>query len=126
MIEDLHLHQVELKMQTEELMASQADLLESRQKYADLFDFAPVGYVTIDENDRILEANLTFAQQVTSNRGNLTSKRFTEFIHPDDQDAFYLFRKTSCDPGKLSFTELRLKRNKAEFFWTRLDCRIRR
>jgi len=61
---DLHTHQIELEMQNEELRRAQVELVESRDRYSDLYDFAPVGYVTISSKGLILEANLTFAKML--------------------------------------------------------------
>ncbi|NQV02669.1 MAG: PAS domain-containing protein, partial [Bacteroidia bacterium] len=111
-------------MQTEELKASQADLLESWKKYADLFDFAPIGYVTIDQNDLILEANFTFSELISTDRSRLRHSRFTEFILPDDQDVFYTFKQSWSDDSKPKNRELRLMRGKTNSFWARLDCKV--
>ncbi len=58
LIHELQVHQIELEMQNEELRKSQSALEESRNKYSDLYDFAPVGYFSFNENGLILEVKL--------------------------------------------------------------------
>ncbi len=55
---ELHVHQIELEMQNNELRKDQIIISELGKKYSDLYDFAPVGYLTLDENGKILDANL--------------------------------------------------------------------
>ena len=55
LIYELRVHQIELKMQNEELRETQRKLEDSRRKYFDLYNFAPVGYFTLDKNGIILE-----------------------------------------------------------------------
>ncbi len=93
LIHELEVHQVELEMQNEELRNVQLDLQATRDKYTDLYDFAPVGYFSISEKRLFLDANLRGATMLGMERGKLKGRRFTQFIAKDDQDVFYLHRK---------------------------------
>ena len=59
LVHELQVPQIEPEVQNEELRKAQQDLEHSRSKYQDLYDFAPVGYVTLNEKGLILDANLT-------------------------------------------------------------------
>ncbi len=63
-LHELRLHQIELEMQNEELHRAKAELDAERARYFDLYDLAPVGYVTLSEQGLILEANLTVASML--------------------------------------------------------------
>ena len=93
LIQELWVHQIELEMQNEELHRAQEEAERSRERYLDLFEYAPVGYFTLDKNAVILEANLTGAGLLGIERISLIDKPLTSFIHKDDQDVFYLHRK---------------------------------
>ena len=93
LIHKLQVHQIELEMQNEELRTAQEDLEQSRSRYADLYDFAPVGYFTFDKNGLILDVNLTGAGQLGMERGLIIKKPFSRFIKKEDQDLFYFHRQ---------------------------------
>ena len=88
LIHELRVHQIELEMQNEELRQAQAQLAESRDKYADLYDFAPVGYLTLDERGLIVEANLTAAALLGMERGRLLGLSFPLFLVEADRPVF--------------------------------------
>ena len=89
LVHELRVYQVELEMQNEELRQAQQQLVESRDRHLELYDFAPVGYCTISEEGLILEANLTGAKLLGTPRTSLIKKRFSHFITGDSQDTFY-------------------------------------
>ncbi|MEE4376111.1 MAG: PAS domain-containing protein, partial [Candidatus Competibacteraceae bacterium] len=77
---ELEVHQIELEMQNRELHEKQQELELARDKYADLYDFAPVGYLTLDNQGKILEINLTAAHFLEQNRSHMLDKPFTGFL----------------------------------------------
>ncbi|MEO2047981.1 MAG: histidine kinase dimerization/phospho-acceptor domain-containing protein [Pirellulales bacterium] len=86
LVYELHTHQIELEMQNEELRHAQEELVKSRDDFADLYDFAPVCYVTVDDQGRILKANLTMVNLLGKERGKVVSNLMSAFIIDDDQD----------------------------------------
>lgn len=61
-IHEIQVHQIELEMQNEELMSSQQRLKESEIKYYEFYNNAPVGFMTLNEEGKIIEANLRCAE----------------------------------------------------------------
>ena len=80
LVHELEVHQIELEMQNAELRQAQEELELSRNKYVDLYDFAPVGYFTFDKQGLILEVNLTGAKLLGTERKLLLKKPFIKFI----------------------------------------------
>src|SRR5579859_7178983 len=77
LLHELDVHQVELQMQNEQLRRAQAEIEVARDRYLELYNFAPIGYLTINSQGVILEANLTFAQMLGVDRfENLRLSRF--------------------------------------------------
>jgi diguanylate cyclase (GGDEF)-like protein/PAS domain S-box-containing protein len=90
LIHELQIHQMQLEMQNEELRRIRRELEVARDEYADLFDCAPIGYVTMDGDGRILQANLTVAALLGRERYTLIGKRLSRFVDPEHQESYYL------------------------------------
>ncbi len=88
---DLRTHQIELDMQNEELRMAQHDLVEARDRYIQLYDLAPIGYVTISHKGLILELNQTFVKMLDQVRAQLINQPLSAYIVKPDQDTYYLF-----------------------------------
>jgi chemotaxis family two-component system sensor kinase Cph1 len=120
-LHELRVHQIELEMQNEELRRTEEALEVSRGRYFDLYDLAPVGYLTLSEQGLILEANLTAAKLLGTARGSLVRQPLSRFILPEDQDIYYLRRKALLETGTPQTWELRLLKKDATPFWVRVE-----
>jgi len=109
LLESLHVHQIELEMQNRELKSSQADLEKSRDKYADLFDFAPIGYASFNKNGVIEELNLTACKLLGSERSIVLGKPFSVFLTLNDSMAFFKHLKEVTSSATKSHIKLQLK-----------------
>lgn len=123
LIHELQLHQTELEMQNEELQDAYRQLGQSRDAYAELYDFAPVGYLTLDRDDIITEANYTAATLLGTERGNLVGCKFRRFVHPDFQPQWFQHRRALRSSGEKQTIELELQKADETPLTARLDCR---
>jgi PAS domain-containing protein len=76
---ELEVHQIESEMQNEELRQAQLDLEAARDKYTDLYHFAPVGYFSISDKGLILDVNLRGATMLGMERGKLAGRSFSQY-----------------------------------------------
>jgi len=122
LVHKLRVQQAELELQNERLRRIQAELNAERIRFTNLFNRAPAGYLTLNENDLILEANLAACTILGLPRDDLIEQALTRFIVSKDQDAFSLFRgKLSQSSGSRS-CELRMHRPDGAPFWVQLDA----
>lgn len=110
LVHELRVHQIELEMQNEELRRAQVALQESRDRYVDLYEFAPVGYFTLTGEGVILEANLTGAMLLSIARESLINRRFASFVISEDVDHWRYHLLGVMRHGGLRGCDLRLKR----------------
>jgi PAS domain S-box-containing protein len=122
LIHELQVHQIELELQNEELRRTQRELEASRDRYADLYDLAPMGYFTLSEKGLILGANLKGASMLGVERVSLIKRPLTQFINREDQDTFYLCRRQLFETQAPQVLEIRLLRNDKSQFWARIEA----
>ena len=122
LLHELQVHQVELEMQNEALRTAQGELEASRDRYVDLYDFAPVGYLTLNANGMIEELNLTAATLLGLVRKDLLHRRFTAQVISEDQSRWLtLFLTVMKRDGKGS-VEVSMQRGNGTVFPALLDC----
>ncbi len=116
LLHELRVHQIELELQNQELRESQQELSNSRDAFIDLYDFAPVGYLTINDKGTIVQANLTAARMFAIDRGILAKKPLSTFVAKDDQAKYYLYMSQLKKDPLRSGWELRLVRSDTTSF----------
>ena len=125
-LHELRVHQIELEMQNSELRSKQEELDAARARYFGLYELAPVGYVTISKQGLLIEANLTAATMLGMVRGvpGHVHPIFSHFIHINDQDIYYRFRKQLLETGKPQACELRMVKKDGSLFWANLEATV--
>ena len=121
-LRELRVLQIELEMQNEELRSAREQLEVSRARYFDLYDLAPVGYLTLSKEGLILEANLTAASLLGVARSALAGQRFSSFIIQDDQEIYYFRLRVLFKNDRPQTCELRMRKKDGTQFWARLDA----
>jgi len=118
---ELQVHQIELELQNEQLRETNLELSLSHDRYADLYDFAPVGYVTIDSSGFIIEANFATATLLGVGRDHLLGSKISDFFAPTSQDDAYLYLQKIFSTAEKHITELEIRRQDGGFVTVRLE-----
>ena len=119
---ELQVHQIELEMQNENLRQSNEALAESRRDYLELYEFAPVGYLTLSQQGLIEKINLTGATLLGEKFPQLLQRRFAGFINATDTDRWHLFFAQVMRGNQQKTLEVTLKRSNGNGFYTQLHC----
>ncbi len=120
-LHELQVHQLELRMQNEELRRVQLALVAARDRYLDLYDFAPVGYLTLDSQGVVVEANLKGAALLGADRGSLKGTHFAACVRSTDSDRWHLYCLALARHGNAESIELELRRPGGREFHGRID-----
>ncbi|MDP3876744.1 MAG: EAL domain-containing protein [Methylobacter sp.] len=122
LLHELQVHQIELEMQNEELQRARAALEGSHKRYCNLYEFAPVGYLSLSAEGEIIMLNLTAASLLGVERDTLLKHYFIDLVAPKDSDrAYFLLKELLRHPGEQQNFELMFKRGDGQFP-ARLDC----
>jgi len=108
LVHELEVHRIELEMQNQELNRTREEVELGLERYTELFDFAPNGYATLDENQRIREVNHAGARIIGRPRSLLVGVPFAELIAPEDLDLFETLLVGAADREERGKAELRL------------------
>ena len=119
---EIQVHRIELEMQNQELRRTQAALEAARDRYADLYDFAPVGYLTLAASGQIVEANLTCSQLLGIARATLTGSLFSRRVVEVDRDRWHRHQQRLGGQTGTSRIELTLMRGDGHHWDAQLDC----
>lgn len=120
LVHELQVHQIELELQNEELRQSHLALDSARARYFDLYDLAPVGYVTVGHSGLILEANLTAATLLGVSRNALVRRPLHAFVAKEDQDSYYLMCRQLRETGVPQSRDVRMNRLGDHPLWVHL------
>ncbi len=121
LVHALTVHQIELEMQNEELLRAQGKLEQLKDKYMDLYDFAPIGYVTIDDKGHILEANLTATRLLGLERKKLLKSFVSRFVCEQELANYYLYLKRLIEAKSTEACEIKLKKADGTEFFAKLE-----
>jgi len=133
MLHELQVQQIELELQNEELRRVQGELEESRSRFFDLYDLAPVGYCEVSKDGAILKANLALATLLDMKRNELVNLPLFRIIFEEDQDQFYhlkrdLFANPTTRNTELATpthsSDLRLIRSSGSTVWINLRANV--
>lgn len=123
LVHELQVHQIELEMQKEELLRAKEALQVERANYIDLYDQAPVGYLTLNALGFILQANLTLANLLGMGRSDLIDQPFSGLIFKEDVGRYTQYHQQLVETGRSArrlVCELRIMKRCGTPFWASL------
>lgn len=120
LVHELQVHQVELELQQEELIDSRHELEQALDKYADLFDNAPVGYIILDDQRLIADASRSSARMLNVEKTELIGRPLTAWITSSQTDYVNLFLKRVFKLGRRQSAEAKIIRRDEGAVYTRL------
>lgn len=123
LIQELEVHQIELEMQNEELEQARSELEKYLGEYTDLYDFAPIGYFTLDHQGIIQRVNITGAKMLGLERASLVKMRFDHFIHAEWRSAFSSFLDDVFTSLTQEAIDLTVYNKKNKGFYAHLEAR---
>jgi PAS domain S-box-containing protein len=122
LLHELQVHQVELEIQNAELRSAREELETALEKYTDLYDFAPVGYFTLDRDGVINAVNLTGATLLGIERSRLVGRSFSSIVAEESRHVFSSFiNKIFTNDGRDSL-EIALRQHGGQVIYVHLEA----
>ncbi|MEY3288637.1 MAG: hypothetical protein RLZZ419_879 [Pseudomonadota bacterium] len=119
---NLQVHQIELEIQNEELRIAQSALQESHDRYLNLYEFSPIGYLTLTGEGLIAEINLTGVRILGVERHKLINQCFAGLIMPKDRDYWHIQFMRLIQYEPVDSLELSFQRSDHSLCHARLNC----
>ena len=116
LIEELRINQIELELQNEELRESQVKLVESQNKYFDIYKYSPVGMFTLNKDGLILDVNLAGASLLGAERNKLQNLAFIMYVDHDCRRKFNIHCLKAMENNKKEIVELKLLNNNKSIY----------
>lgn len=124
-IHNLEVHKVELELQNNELLNAQKQTIEARDKYFELFEFAPAGFVALNRGFVITDTNSAFSTLTDCSKEKLIGKPLTDFVAPDFQDNVFLALRKLIKTGEGQSIELKTLDKTPTGKWVRAEFHTR-
>ena len=123
LVHELEVHQIELEMQNEELQQARSELEAYLGQYTDLYDFAPVGYFTLERDGMILQANLTGSHLLGVERSRLANRPFGLFISAEYRPLFNAFLEKVFKSEAKELCEVAIRKAGMEPLYVHIEAR---
>ncbi|MFD1732085.1 PAS domain S-box protein [Deinococcus malanensis] len=121
LLHELQVHQVELEHQNEELRRALQETEEAHRRYLELFDFAPIGYLTVDRMGLVQEANQAISGMLSVQPSRLTGRQFGTHLASEYRGHFTALLKRIFESLDKRVTEVMLTRSDGTTFWAQLE-----
>lgn len=122
LVHELQVHQIELELQNEELRRTHLELEAARARYSELYELAPVGFLTLNEQGRIVQANIRAARLLGVVGGGLAGLPISRFIVEQDRDLFFQRHTWPTENREIQEFELRMARHDGAEFWAHMEA----
>ena len=124
MVHELRVYHAELEIQLEDLRNANQQLIVARERYADLFNFAPVGYVVTDTHGYIQEMNLTAQVLFGIEAQAWQGKPLAELLHTDEREAYHIHMQSVLRTGNVHETDVKVYGADKTVFFARLTTQL--
>lgn len=121
LVEELSIYQIELEHQNHALRESQDKLLQVKERYADLFNFAPLGYIILDDSDNIIDVNHTACNILNTDSAKLVNTSIHALLHPEYRETFKICKKHVIDSSKPGSCDVKMRKPGGSSFFARIN-----